>query len=109
MTTERITSLVRPARDQWTQWRSPAACGGVCLLCSIGLRGGGDRSQHTPLGQALDQAGMDIVVGDQAATRQLVAVLGNVSLGSVALGVILLVATAVLRHRYAAAAAAAAS
>lgn len=108
MTTERITSLVRPARDRWTQWRSTAACLGVCLLSSIGLLWLGDRSQQTPLGQALDQAGMDIVVGDQAATRQLVAVLGNVSLGSVALGVILLVATAVLRHRYAAAAAAAA-
>lgn len=106
MTTERIATAVRPAREQWQRWRSTAACLGVCLLSSVALVWLGDRSQQTRLGQALDQAGMDVVVGDRAATRQLVAVLGNVSLGSIALAVVLLIGTAVLRRRYPAAAAA---
>ena len=106
MTTERITAVVRPARVQWQRWRSTAACAGVCLLSAAALLWLGDRSQQTSLGQALDQAGMDVVVGDRAATRQLVGVLGNVSLGSVALAVVVLVGIAVLRRRYTAAAAA---
>ncbi|MCP3420429.1 phosphatase PAP2 family protein [Nocardioides pinisoli] len=108
MTAERITSVARPARKQWRRWRSTAACLGVCLLSWVALLWLGDRSQQTRLGQALDQAGMDVVVGDRIATRQLVAVLGNVSLGSVALAVLLVTATAAVRRRYAAAAAAAA-
>ena len=95
-------------RDQWHRWRSTAACLGVGLLCTVALVWLGDRSQRTRLGQALDQAGMDVVVGDQATTRRLVGVLGNVSLGSIALAVLVLVAVAVARKRYAAAAAAAA-
>ncbi|GAB3015821.1 phosphatidic acid phosphatase [Nocardioides flavus (ex Wang et al. 2016)] len=65
-----------------------------------------DRSQHTRLGQELDQAGMDIVAGDAAATRRLVGVLGNVSLGSIAVAVALLVGVAWVRRLYAAAVAA---
>lgn len=107
MTAERITSVARPAHEWWQRWRSTVACLGVCVLSAVALLWLGDRSQQTRLGQALDQAGMDIVVGDQAATRQLVGVLGNVSLGSVALAVALLIGTAVVRRRYAAAAAAA--
>lgn len=96
----------RRARDEWRRWRSTAACAGVGLLSATALLWLADRSQHTELGQALDQVGMDIVVGDQAATRRLVGVLGNVSLGSIALAVTLLVGLALLRRRYAAAAAA---
>ncbi len=73
------------------------------LLCAVALVWLGDRSQQTRLGQSLDQAGMDVVVGDQAATRRLVGVLGNVSLGSIALAVLVLVGIAVARERWAAA------
>jgi hypothetical protein len=111
-----MTGMWRPSTDApavrqwqgtWQVWRGTAACLGVAALSLVALLWLGDRSQQTRLGQALDQAGMDIVVGDEAATRRLVGILGNVSLGSVALGVTLLVAVAVLRHRYAAAVAAA--
>lgn len=95
-------------REQWHRWRSTAACVGVGLLCSVALVWLGDRSQQTRLGQSLDQAGMDVVAGDQATTRRLVGVLGNVSLGSIALAVLVLVAVAVARERYAAATASAA-
>lgn len=96
----------RRLRQKWRRWRSTAACVGVGLLCTVALVWLGERSQRTPLGQALDQAGMDVVVGDQATTRRLVGVLGNVSLGSIALAVLVLVGIAVVRDRYAAAAAA---
>lgn len=98
--------LARGAHAEWRRWRSTAACAGVGLLSGTALLWLADRSQHTELGQALDQAGMDIVVGDEAATRRLVGVLGNVSLGSIALAVTLLVGLALLRRRHAAAAAA---
>ena len=94
-------------RRQWGRWRSTAACTGVCLLCAVALAWLGDRSQQTQLGQSLDQAGMDVVVGDEATTRTLVGVLGNVSLGSIAVAVLVLVGVAVIRQRYAAAGAAA--
>ena len=96
----------RRLSEEWHRWRSTAACLGVGLLCTVALVWLGDRSQRTRLGQSLDQVGMDVVAGDQATTRRLVGVLGNVSLGSIAIAVVLLVATAVLRERYAAAAAA---
>jgi hypothetical protein len=98
--------LARGAHAEWRRWRSTAACAGVGLLSGTALLWLADRSQHTELGQALDQAGMDIVVGDEAATRRLVGVLGNVSLGSIAVAVTLLVGLALLRRRHAAAAAA---
>ncbi|MBL0749048.1 phosphatase PAP2 family protein [Nocardioides baculatus] len=94
-------------RAQWERWRSTAACAGVGLLCVVAVVWLGDRSQQTRLGQALDQAGMDVVAGDEATTRRLVGVLGNVSLGSIAVAVLVAVAVAVLRGRYVAAAAAA--
>lgn len=97
-----------PLRRLWHRWRSTAACLGVGLLCTVALVWLGDRSQQTRLGQSLDQAAMDIVVGDEATTRRLVGVLGNVSLGSIAVAVLVLVGVAVIRERYAAAAAAAA-
>ena len=93
-------------RHWWHRWKGTAAALGVAVLSTVALIWLGDRSQHTRLGQSLDQAGMDIVVGDRAATRRLVGILGNVSLGSVALAVGLLIGIAVLRRRYAAAAAA---
>lgn len=93
-------------RRHWRRWRSTAACIGVCLLCTVALAWLGDRSQQTRLGQSLDQAGMDVVVGDEATTRGLVGILGNVSLGSIAVAVLVLVAVAVARERYAAACAA---
>jgi hypothetical protein len=93
-------------RRHWRRWRSTAACLGVCLLCAVALAWLGDRSQQTRLGQAVDQAGMDVVVGDEATTRGLVGILGNVSLGSIAVAVLVLVAVAVARERYAAAGAA---
>ena len=49
---------------------------------------------------------MDIVSGDAATTRRLVGILGNVSLGSIALAVTLLIVVAALRDRWSAAAAA---
>ncbi|TGN63265.1 phosphatase PAP2 family protein [Nocardioides eburneiflavus] len=97
---------VARVRAQWQRWRSTAACAGVGLLGATALVWLADRSQHTELGQALDQAGMDIVVGDEAATRRLVGVLGNVSLGSIAVAVALLVGVAWVRRQYAAAVAA---
>lgn len=93
-------------REAWRRWRSTAACAGVGLLSTVALLWLADRSQQTRLGQSLDQIGMDVVVGDQAATRRLVGVLGNVSLGSIAVAVLVLVGVAVVRDRYAAAAAA---
>lgn len=105
-TVDRAAAAVPLARAQWRRWRSTAACAGVGLLAAVALGWLADRSQHTALGQALDQAGMDIVVGDRAATRRLVGVLGNVSLGSIALAVLLLVAVAAWRREYAAATAA---
>ncbi len=92
--------------EHWRRWRSTAACVGVGLLCTVALVWLGDRSQQTRLGQSLDQVGMDVVAGDEATTRWLVGVLGNVSLGSIAVAVLALVGTAVVRERYAAAAAA---
>lgn len=94
-------------RRHWHRWRSTAACVGVCLLCTVALAWLGNRSQQTRLGQSLDQAGMDVVVGDEATTRGLVGILGNVSLGSIAVAVLVLVGVAVVRGRYAAAGAAA--
>lgn len=99
-------ALPHGLRKHWHRWRSTAACTGVGLLCAVALVWLGDRSQQTRLGQALDQAGMDVVVGDQATTRRLVGVLGNVSLGSIAVAVLVLVGIAVVRQRYAAATAA---
>ncbi len=93
-------------RGHWRRWRSPAACLGVSLLSAVALAWLGNRSQQTRLGQSLDQAGMDVVVGDEATTRGLVGVLGNVSLGSIAVAVLVLVGVAVIRKRYAAAGAA---
>ena len=94
-------------RQHWHRWRSTAACIGVCLLCSVALAWLGNRSQQTRLGQSLDQAGMDVVVGDEATTRGLVGVLGNVSLGSIVVAVLVLGGVAVVRGRYVAAGAAA--
>lgn len=90
-------------RKQRHRWRSTAACIGVCLFCTVALAWLGNRSQQTRLGQSLGQAGMDVVVGDEATTRGLVGVLGNVSLGSIAVAVLVLVGVAVVRQRYAAA------
>lgn len=101
------TPALRRWQVWWHDWRGAAACLGVATLSLVGLLWLGDRSQQTRLGQALDQAGMDVVVGDEAATRRLVGFLGDVSLGSVALAVALLVGVALVRHRWAAAAAAA--
>lgn len=91
---------------EWHRWRGTAACCGLTVLTLVTLVWLADRSQHTRLGQEIDQAGMDIVSGDAAATRRLVGILGNVSLGSIALVVTMLVVVAVLRGRWAAAAAA---
>ena len=103
---QREGEAAHPVRATWHRWRSTAACVGIGVLSVVALVWLGDRTQQTRLGQALDQAGMDVVVGDQAATRGLVGVLGNVSLGSIAVAVLALVGTAVVRERYAAAAAA---
>ncbi len=102
----RGTSPARRLRGGWHRWRSTAACFGTGLLSTTALVWLADRSQHTRLGQDLDQVGMDVVVGDQSATRRLVGVLGNVSLGSVAVAVTVVVVVAWLRRRTAAAAAA---
>lgn len=96
----------RRVRREWHRWRGTAACCGLTVLTLVTLVWLADRSQHTRLGQEIDQAGMDIVSGDAAATRRLVGILGNVSLGSIALVVTMLVVVAVLRGRWAAAAAA---
>jgi hypothetical protein len=93
-------------RRHWHRWRSTAACIGVCVLCTVAVGWLRNRSQLTRLGQSLDQAGMDVVVGDEATTRGLVSILGNVSLGSIAVAVLVLVGVAVIRKRYAAAGAA---
>jgi type VI protein secretion system component VasK len=74
-----------PLHERWRRWRSTAACVAVGLLCTVALVWLGDRSQRTRLGQSLDQAGMDVVAGDEETTRRLVGALGNVSLGSIAL------------------------
>lgn len=96
----------RRLHAQWRRWRGTAACLGLTALILVALVWLADRSQHTRLGQEIDQAGMDIVSGNAAATRRLVGILGNVSLGSIAVAVTLLVVVAVIRDRWAAAAAA---
>lgn len=93
-------------RVEWDRWRATAACLGLTLLMVVALVWLLDRSQHTLLGQQLDQAGMDIVSGDAETTRRLVGILGNVSLGSIAVAVTLLIVVAAVRERWAAAAAA---
>ncbi len=93
-------------REGWQRWRATAACIGLTIVIVIALAWLADRSQHTLLGQELDQMSMDVVSGDAAATRRLVGVLGNVSLGSIAIAVTLLVAVAALRDRWSAAVAA---
>ncbi len=93
-------------RGEWDRWRGTAACLGLTVLVLVALVWLADRSQHTALGQQLDQASMDIVSGNAEATRRLVGVLGNVSLGSIALAVTLLIVVAALRDRWSAAAAA---
>ena len=97
---------VRAARAWWDHWVGTLACLAVALMSVVGLLWLRDRSQQTPLGQAIDQLGMDLVVGDQAATRRLVGLLGNVSVGSIALVVAALAVVAVLRGRIAGAVAA---
>lgn len=96
----------RRVHREWQRWRGTAACLGLTMLILVALVWLADRSQHTRLGQEIDQAGMDIVSGDAAATRRLVGILGNVSVGSIAVVVTLLVVVAVLRDRRVAAAAA---
>lgn len=98
--------MQRPWHALWQDWRGTVACVGVALLSVVAVLWLGDRSQQTRLGQDLDQVGMEVVVGDEAATRRLVGALGDVSLASVALAVVVLVGVAVLRRRYAAAVAA---
>lgn len=93
-------------REEWDRWRATAACLGLTLLMVVVLVWLADRSQHTLLGQQIDQAGMDIVSGDAETTRRLVGILGNVSLGSIALAVTLLIVVAAVRDRWSAAAAA---
>ena len=78
----------------------------MSLLSTVAFAWLSNRSQQTRLGQSLDQAAMDAVVGGEATTRGLVGVLGNVSLGSILVAVLALVGVAVVRERYAAAGAA---
>jgi predicted neutral ceramidase superfamily lipid hydrolase len=78
----------------------------VLAAGGLGLAWLAERSQQTELGQAVDQAGMDLVVGDAETTRRLLGWLGVVSVGTIALAVLGLVVVAVARRRYEAAAAA---
>ncbi len=93
-------------RDSWARWQVTVEALSALVLSAVTLAWLAQRSQQTFLGQALDQSGMDIIVGDAAATRRLVGWLGTVSIGSVAVMVTGLVAVAIARRRYAAAAAA---
>lgn len=92
--------------EEWDRWRATVVCLGLTVIIVVALVWLADRSQHTLLGQELDQASMDIVSGNAAASQRLVGVLGNVSLGSIALAVTLLIVVAALRDRWSAAVAA---
>lgn len=65
-------------------------------------------SQSTKSGQDRDQAAMDTIDADTDTVRELLSWLGYVSIGSTALALVVCIALALLRHRYAAAIGAAA-
>ncbi len=93
-------------RASWARWQVTAESLAALVLSCVTLAWLAHRSQQTFLGQAVDQAGMDVVVGDATATRRLVGWLGTVSIGSVALAVAVLLGVAIVRRKYAAATAA---
>ncbi len=101
-----VASASATARGWWARWQT--AVESLTVLVGSGLALGwlADRSQGTELGQSVDQAGMDLVVGDAETTRRLLGWLGVVSVGTIALAVLGLVVVAVSRRRYEAAAAA---
>ncbi len=90
----------------WVRWQTGVESLTVLAGSGLALAWLAHRSQRTELGQAVDQAGMDLVVGNAEATRRLLGWLGAVSVGTIALAVLGLVVVAVSRRRYEAAAAA---
>lgn len=94
------------ARRWWARWQTAVESLTVLVASGLTLAWLAQRSQRTELGQAVDQAGMDLVVGDAETTRRLLGWLGVVSVGTIALAVLGLVVVAVSRRRYEAAAAA---
>lgn len=94
------------ARRWWARWQTAVESLTVLVASGLALVWLAERSQRTELGQAVDQAGMDLVVGDAETTRRLLGWLGAVSVGTIALAVLGLVVVAVSRRRYEAAAAA---
>ena len=101
-----VSSFLSGQRARWSRWQTTAESVAVLLATTLGLAWLAQRSQQTELGQTVDQAGMDLVVGDAEATRRLLGWLGVVSVGTLALAVAGLVLVALSRRRYEAAAAA---
>ncbi|UYM07370.1 phosphatase PAP2 family protein [Solicola gregarius] len=64
-------------------------------------------SQSTKAGQRHDQAAMDTIDADGDTVRELLSWLGYISIGTTAVALVVCIALAVVRHRYAAAVAAA--
>lgn len=100
------TPWVVTLRRWWERWVSTIACLTVSALATVALLWLRSRSQQTWLGQALDEVGMDRVVGDESTTRRLVGLLGTVSVVSIGVVVAGLVVVALLRRRVSAAVAA---
>ena len=101
-----VTNAAPEPPARWSRWQTTAESLAVLVASGLGLAWLAQRSQQTELGQTVDQAGMDLVVGDAEATRRLLGWLGVVSVGTIALAVAGLVLVAVSRRRYEAAAAA---
>jgi PAP2 superfamily len=94
------------ANGWWSRWQTTTESVTVLAVSALALVWLAQRSQQTELGQLVDQAGMDVVVGDAATTRRLLGWLGVVSIWSIALAVLALVVVALSRRRYQAAGAA---
>jgi membrane-associated phospholipid phosphatase len=103
---ETVAGASAAASRWWTRWQTALESLTVLLVSGLALGWLAERSQTTELGQLVDQAGMDLVVGDAETTRRLLGWLGAVSVGTIALAVLGLVLVALSRRRYEAAAAA---
>ena len=79
-------------------WSSVTLVGSVLALIALIIY-----SQSTESGQRRDQAAMEAIDADTGTVRELLSWLGYVSIGSTAIALVICIALALVRHRYAAA------